>query len=178
MSTAASHPLAKTYAKALFGAVPAAERESVLQQLQSLSSVWPLLSDALLSPMVPASAKKKLWDSVKSQKHVQGILKVLDAHKRLRLLPAVALRFEQLTLEAQGRVKIRLQSAKALATETQDRFQSYLSLWMGKPVSLETEVSAALLGGVRVYSPDGLLDLSLRGKSQALKTYLLKNIKE
>ena len=175
MSQMATHPMAKTYAKALFGAVQAEDRARTAEVLLGLAEVWPQVSDALLSPMVAAESKRKLWDSIQSQAGIQGFLKVLDAHRRLRLLPQVAAVFEQMTLDAEGRVKLRVQVAGTMSAETQERFQSYLSVWMGKPVAMETQVNAALLGGVRVISPDGLFDISLQGKMQALKNYLLKN---
>ncbi len=149
----------------------------MLEQLQNLVALWqsqPRAVELWLSPLLNVTQKQALAQALVTDKATLEFLHVMATQGRLNILPAVVTVFESMVLEAEGQMKIQLQCAQDLSTSEKMAWGAQLQKYFGKVIVLETETFPALLGGVRVLSAEGVLDLSVRGKTQALRQFLLK----
>lgn len=99
----------------------------------------------------------------------KNFLAALADNDRLTALPAIAERFDELRREDAGIVQVRVESAQAFADKkAKESFNEFLAAWQGKTVQVDYEENPALIGGVRVYVRDNVLDASIRGRLDKL----------
>lgn len=97
-----------------------------------------------------------------------NFLRVVAAAGRLEILGDIARCYAELHAEADGVLDIRVETAHPMKLTARSEFDRALAKWSNKRVRVVYEEKAALLGGVRVYVKDDVLDASVRGRIDRL----------
>lgn len=103
---------------------------------------------------------------------VLSLLRALDAAERLEDLPAIGTAFVALADEKAGRVRGQVTSAHELSDAEKKAISDALQTAVGKKVTLDFAVDAALIGGVSVKIQDLVWDGSVRTQLERLRQTL------
>ena len=103
---------------------------------------------------------------------VRNFLSLVAANKRLMALPAIAELYEILKAQAENTADVTVTSAFALSDEQEDVLAKQLAEKLGARININTEVDAALIGGVIIRTGDLVIDASVRGKLAKLSATL------
>ena len=167
--------VARRYAKALFSlAQEQAQIETVAAQLLAASAelTVPELAELANSPRLSSPRRRALVDAVSQQLSlaplVNTFLSLLADHQRLRELPAIATRFQELEDQALGRVRMTIRSATSLPDAERDEISAAFGRQLGLTVIARTEVDPTLLGGVVVVAEGKVYDGSIRSNLERL----------
>lgn len=162
--------LARPYAKAAF---EYAREHNVLAQWASQLSVAAAVSQSdtvgkvLSSPVHTAAEKGNVFvvlcgDTLDS--HGQNFVRNLAANKRLGLLPAISVLFEQFKANLEKSVDVDVTSAFELPKDTLDKLATALQSKLSREVTLQSSVDDSLLGGVVIRAGDTVIDDSVKGR--------------
>ena len=160
--------IARPYAKALFNLAQEKNQiESWLGGLEELAAVVQnqKVISFLEQPEINTSEKVNVLAELVELKsdELKNFITVLVEQKRLPVLPEVYAQYQALTLSFNHTKSAVIYSAyplTELAEILKKRFDSKLQI--------TTEVAPELIGGVKVEVGDQVLDLSVRGKLNAL----------
>ncbi len=103
---------------------------------------------------------------------LENLLKVLAENRRLALLPAIAQEFAALREAYEQTRQVQVASASELAQAQQDAFSSALQKRLGADVSVSWTVDADLVGGAIVSAGDLVIDGSVRGELDRMRSVL------
>lgn len=162
--------VARPYAKAAFEVArdtsQVTEWANMLSVLASAVSD-PKLAQAMQNPAFSAEEKANaLADVCNEVMTDQGkrYITSLAENKRLPLLPAISVLFNQFKLNYEKAVDVQLTSAFALSAEQEQAISTSLGKKLDRKVNLTTETNADLIGGVVIRTGDLIIDGSVRGK--------------
>jgi F-type H+-transporting ATPase subunit delta len=129
----------------------------------------------LSNPAIPAASRievlaRLLGDDVRGAPH--NLLALLVRRGRFEQLPAVSREFRRLHLRREGIVEATVTTASALRTADVEALRQRLETLTGKRVELQPLIDPELLGGVSVRIGDHLIDGSVRGRFERLRTEL------
>jgi F-type H+-transporting ATPase subunit delta len=169
---------ARRYAEAAF---EIAERDGTTEQwLDQLGRVGEALSDGeivrrLEDPAVPLETRSSalgqaLGADVLPQ--VRNLLELVLRRRRLEDVSRIALEFRRLHNRRAGIVEATAISAAPLSESDIAELRSRLVDIAGSRVDLSLEVDPALIGGIAVRIGDRLIDGSVRGRLERLRTRL------
>lgn len=134
-----------------------AEDEAMRRQIAS-----PIMGRDKLTGLVLDIARGRL------SPEAENLVRLLGENGRLGLLSLIAREFEDLRREDEGRLEVRVVSAKPLDAAAQARLDEALARRFGKRISLSNEIDESLIGGAIVYAEDQVIDGSMRGRLQGL----------
>ena len=101
-----------------------------------------------------------------------NFLKLVVRNNKISEIKNIAAGFRSVLSEAAGVATAKVESAKPLTEEQVADLITALKKFTGKEISIEITENSKLLGGVRIYLDDELIDLSLIGKLKKLgKTF-------
>ena len=169
---------ARRYAEAAFEI--ARRDDSVERWLAQLDHAAAAVTDPtvmrrLENPRVPLAERHAALVSVLGsdlQAQVANLIGLLLRRRRLDALPGIAREFRRLHNRAAGIVEATATSAAQLDQAEVDALRARLEQISGARVELELNVDPALLGGVQVRLGDRLIDGSVRGRLERLRTRL------
>jgi F-type H+-transporting ATPase subunit delta len=173
---------ARRYAEA---ALSLAERDGSLGDwVGALETASSRLTDAqvmrvLADPAIPFEDRRRvaeamLGDSVTGAP--RNLVLLLVRRGRIELLPRVASELRRLWEQRQGIVHAVVTSAAPLSDAERDAVRDKLAAMTGDTVEIETQVDPSLLGGVLVRLGDRLIDGSVRGRLERLRTRLTSGV--
>jgi len=162
--------VARPYARAAFEV--AREQGQVTEWADMLSilaavTVDPKLKVALGNPAFSAEEKANaLADVCAEVTTEQGkvFLLTLAEKKRLTLIPAISVLFQQFKLNFEKAVDVEFTSAFELSAEQAQTLAASLAKRLDRTINLTNETDASLLGGVVIRTGDLIIDGSVRGK--------------
>jgi F-type H+-transporting ATPase subunit delta len=167
---------ARRYAEAAF---EIAERDDSMEAWMAAFTVAEeRLSDArvtrlLASPAVPSASRVAVLERIVGD-DVSGaprsLLALMVRRGRFELLPAVIREFRRLYRLREGIVEATVTSASALDATGLEALQEQLEALTQRKVELREQVDPALLGGISVRVGDRLIDGSVRGRLERLRT--------
>lgn len=105
-----------------------------------------------------------------------GVLRLaalLARRGRIDRLPNVATEYRRLLDRERGNVAASVTSAAPLTTGETEAVRAWVARTTGKTVDLTATVDEALIGGLTVRVGDTLMDASVRGRLERLRTDLL-----
>lgn len=144
---------------------------AVAQERLTSSDVLRLLSN----PALPAASRVEVLERILGT-DVTGaphnLLALMVRRGRFDLLPAVIREFTRLQHRREGIVEAVVTSATALDAAEVEALQQRLVNLTGSRVELQQQVDAGLLGGIQVRVGDRLIDGSVRGRLERLRTDL------
>jgi len=135
----------------------------------------PEVTRVLASPAVPAANREALLarlldGSVTGAPH--NLLALLVRRGRFELLPSVNAEFRRLYRRRAGIVEAVVTSAVPLDAAEVAALEQRLAATAGAQVELSQRVDASLIGGLQVRLGDRLIDGSVRGRLERLRTRL------
>jgi F-type H+-transporting ATPase subunit delta len=98
--------------------------------------------------------------------------------RRIGQLPSIAREYGRLLDRQRGVVAAIVTSAVPLTTDETSGIQARVEAMTGTTVSLRSEVDVALIGGLTVRIGDRLLDASVRGRLERLRSQLLAGTRQ
>ncbi|MBF0453350.1 MAG: ATP synthase F1 subunit delta [Magnetococcales bacterium] len=172
--------LAKRYASALAELATEGDRlEKVGEDLGlflELINMTPSLSALLASPTVSKGDQHKIIDSFASNDQVEAVtgnfLRVLIDKRRMGIFSGIVASYNRMVEERSGRITIQLASAKPLNKKHEEGLATSLSSLTGKEVQLDVSTDSTLLGGVVVRVGSVMMDYSVRGHLNRLKSQM------
>jgi F-type H+-transporting ATPase subunit delta len=106
------------------------------------------------------------------KQHLQNLVRLLAANKRLIVLPDVARLFAQMKTVFDGLRHIEITSAYPVDDAARDELAERLKAHFGADVDLSVEEDPDLIGGIKVRAGDIVIDGSVRGKLERLSNDL------
>ena len=100
------------------------------------------------------------------------LVRLLVERGRVAVLPRVAEEFTRQLNQHRGIVTATVTSAVALTDGESAQIRSRVEAMAGSKVELKTQVDPALIGGLTIQVGDRLLDASVRGRLERLRTQL------
>lgn len=173
------YALARPYAKAAF--LFAKEQDQTTAWSEFLNDIAQLFQDTVLTAFLkhPKFNAQDFIDAImqkQNQKNNSGFanfLKLLAENQRLTLLPEIAELF-LLDVKAENTVReVQIKSAMPLSKTEIKHLTTDLEQKFAQPVELSFTVDPSLIGGLMIESGDYVIDGSLKGQLQRLKTTLL-----
>lgn len=167
--------LARPYAKAAF---EFAKGESAVDQWSKdlLVAAGLAQTEEILNyfgrPDVLEDDLVRLVSGENSTQHYQNFVRLLAQNDRLRLLPEVAELFQHYLEQDSQSLTVDVFSAVELTDAQKQAMTDALSRRTGKQITLQTHIDADMMGGARIHCGDLVIDGSLRGKVDRLKTQL------
>jgi F-type H+-transporting ATPase subunit delta len=171
-------PVARRYARALFGAALEAKAlAEVTADLQLFETVFadPALAALLADPRLDDRGKVAQIEKAcggRLQATTRALLGVLERRRRITLLLEIPAAFRDLDDVHAGRMRGEIETALPLADETRQRIERALSQRTGRQILLNARTVPALLGGVRVTFGGTRLDASASGRLELLRLRL------
>ncbi len=168
--------VARRYAKALFGlgeGPDGAERLlGELGELTEAASASPELRRVLFTPIHPRQERRAVVGELAQRLGLSSELRLfaqlLVDENRTGALPQIHAALRDLVDEARGRMLARVRTARPLTPDQLEALRRALAARTSGDVQIETEVDAALIGGVVVRMGDLLLDGSVRSQLEDL----------
>ena len=127
----------------------------------------------LIADKVLAAAADEITDK-KLDAGQKNFLAVIAEAGRLALMPRIADMYEDLRLAHDGVVRVRVETAMPMSRSARSELHAVIERWLskkgaGKKAQMEYEDNPALIGGVRAYAHDDVLDASILGRLNNLK---------
>ena len=176
-----SRLIARRYAKALLEI--GTKAGSVAQLHQELDRVAaavegnPDLDRLVHSPLVLPKKKAEVFQAILASAKVshtlQNFFRVVAESGRLGLLKAIRASFAELVDERAGILEAHVASAHPLSDAQAQSLSAALAKRTGKTIRLTFRQDRSLLGGVKVQVGSTILDASLQGQLNQLKSKLL-----
>ncbi|MBF0380397.1 MAG: ATP synthase F1 subunit delta [Magnetococcales bacterium] len=171
--------LAKRYASAL---AELADEGGTLEKVGAdldrfieLINVTPGLDSLLTSPTSSQSAQHKVVDAFMdggAEQVTGNFLRVLVEKRRLGSINNIVTSYKRSVEERSGRITVHVTSATPLNKKHEESLISSLSSMTGKKVQLDVSTDFALLGGVVLRVGSVMMDYSLRGQLNRLKSQM------
>ncbi len=167
--------LARPYAKAAF---EFAKSESAVDQWSKdlLVAAGLAQNEEILNyfgrPDVLADDLVQLVSGDNNSEQYKNFVRLLIENDRLSLLPEVAELYQYYKEQDSQSLTVDVYSAVALTADQQQAMTAALSKRTGKQISLQTHIDENMMGGARIHCGDLVIDGTLRGKVDRLKTQL------
>ena len=168
--------IANRYAKALYRLTGGDSNEArlVLEQIQLARALFDieLAAKILLSPVMPKSLKKKLFDAAlsaaKAQPELHAFVGELVNAGRVQLFPLFVDSFAQILNLATGVVNADVVTAVAIDPTALMALTASLEKILGTKIHTSQHVDPELLGGFVVRLGNRMIDMSVKTKLDAL----------
>jgi F-type H+-transporting ATPase subunit delta len=176
-----TNQLASKYAQAIYeladskGMLDAVQEQLMLVD-RTISSHQDLY-ELIYHPRVPVAAKKETIGRIFGSDladFVRNFLFLLADKRRETALPAIIKEYVRLANEKRNIAEAEVITAQPLSDEEYKALRQKLSSVTCKNIILKPQVDASIIGGVVVKIGGKLIDGSVTGRIQALRTALLK----
>lgn len=135
----------------------------------------PQVSGLIGSPKVtPAQLAQLVMDvaGATAPANAGNFGRLLADNRRLNLLPAIAVQYEQMRADAESTADVTVTAAVPLTAEQQAKFTAALTKRLNRTVRLHCAVDPNLVGGALVRAGDFVIDGSLKGRLEKLTNIL------
>ncbi|NKF20768.1 F0F1 ATP synthase subunit delta [Solimonas marina] len=168
--------IAHPYAKAVFElARDAGDYQAWSDSLQELAK---LLADPQVAALAanPALSRADLAAGLASgldgkvPADAVALVRILVDNGRLRAVAAIASEYEALRAEAERRVEVEITSAVPVAAEQQEKLAAAVKQRVARDVVISWKTDESLIGGAVIRAGDTIIDGSVSGELERLKT--------
>ena len=171
----------KKYARALFESYQVNELEAKTQSLAVFAELWsnePSLATFFLNPSIKIANKEAVCEQIctliaENDTYLLNFSRLLLQNKALGLIPEIAAEFKSLFDSLKKNLKLEINTASVLSDTEQQEIISYLKQDFGDLVSVNWKTEADIIGGFTAKAGDHLLDSSVKGALDKIKTSLL-----
>ena len=172
--------IARPYAEAVFKL--AKEKNTLAEWAKMLA----LLETVVQDPHVIAYSTNPNFSAEQIESLLLGIcgkkldgmgrnfVQVLTRNDRLPLLPQIRELFEALKAEQEGVLEVKIDSAFPLSKKQTGELERRLKERYQRKIVTQVSVEPELIGGVKIAVGDHVLDATVRGKLEAMRTALTR----
>jgi F-type H+-transporting ATPase subunit delta len=170
--------IARPYAKAAFEAAREARafaEWSAGLRVAAEIVLDPRVSGLVKNPELPAAAVADFIIDVAGRKlddKMGNFVRVLAANHRLLLLPEILAHYEALRAQVENTVDVEVVSAVKLDAAEAEKLKAALKTRLKRRVNMRNTVDASILGGAVIHAGDLVIDGSLKGRLDRLRTEL------
>ena len=173
--------IARPYAKALFEYALAGKK--LVQWSEYLDTLAFAVLDSTASTFItnPATVVSQHSDlltatvrgaNADDSEHIKTLVEILADNKRLLILPEIKTLFDALRAEQEKTVTVHVSSCSALSSAQQQQLIDSLGKRLQRQVTLDVTIDKDLIGGAVIHAGDLVIDGSVRGKINKLRTGL------
>jgi F-type H+-transporting ATPase subunit delta len=170
--------IARPYAKAAFEA--AREARAFAEWSHGLKTAAeivldPRVTELINNPELPVAAVADFIIDVAGttlDEKMRNFVRVLAANRRLLLLPEIVAHYEALRAQVENTVDVDVVSAVKLDSAEAEKLTAALNARLKRRVNMRNTVDASLLGGAVIHAGDLVIDGSLKGRLERLRTEL------
>jgi len=170
--------LARPYAAAIF--MIAQESNKLVLWSEMLSFLATIVEDPegaalIANPSLSRAQTEQLMLEIAGGRITdegQNLLRLLVYNSRLQVLPQIAELYEAHKNAAQGTIDVRIISAFELKPAEEKNLAEALRKRLGKEIEISNETDDSLIGGVKIYAGDHVIDGSIRSQLERLSTEL------
>jgi len=101
-----------------------------------------------------------------------AFVQMLADNRRLPVLPEIGALFEELKLDAERVLKVKVRSANPIGDDEVAKLKEALKRRFGRDIELSQSLDAGILGGAIIDAGDVVIDGSVRGRLAALEQAL------
>jgi F-type H+-transporting ATPase subunit delta len=170
--------IARPYAKAAFEtAREAGALAAWAEGLRTAAEIVldPRVTELVKNPELPAATVADFVIGVGAAKlddRMKNFLRVLAENHRLPLLPEIVAHYESLKAQVENTVDVELISAVKLDPAEIEKMTAALKERLKRRINMHNSVDASLLGGAVIHAGDLVIDGSVRGRLERLRTEL------
>ena len=170
--------IARPYAKAAFEA--ALPGRAVAQWSAGLTVAAEIVADPRVTALIknPEVATADIAEFIigvaatKLDARMQNFVRILAENHRLLLLPEILAHYEVMRADVENTVDVEVISAVKLDAAQADKLTGALTTRLKRRANMRNSVDASLLGGAIIHAGDLVIDGSLKGRLQRLRTEL------
>lgn len=168
--------IARPYAKAIFQIAMAQKHLS--KWSEALTFLAAIAQDAaaqqvITDPRISWQQKATLFVNLSKLNQIgQNLINILAANRRLLVLPEIARSYEELRALETGLINVRVIATAPLTKNQQQKLQAALKQRFQKDIAIQCEQDQAILGGLKIHIGDQVIDGSIRGALNKLRTGL------
>jgi F-type H+-transporting ATPase subunit delta len=173
--------LAKRYAVAMLAVAlkegVVVEIEALLLSLKEAYAKDAEFRKALAQPRIPKPARKKILRKPFEKNAPAGFLELLDLlvdKNRVGLIPDIADSFDQLADEANGVMRVQVDSTFPLSPAHEKTLHDKLKAATGKTIEIHVKVDPGLKGGLAVRVGDRIIDGTVLHRLKYLRERLVE----
>jgi F-type H+-transporting ATPase subunit delta len=174
--------VAKRYAKALFSIVEPENFDVVNSALQVFATAWKDSIDlkaAFQNPSIKSTNKEELLSIFfglvgNTPQQLKSFLTELLSQARLAALPEIATTFSELVDSFRKNLSLEVTTASSVTDAEKNDFTTLLKSKLGNQVTLQWSENSSIVGGVVIKCGDKLLDRSVSGVLEQMRTALLQ----
>jgi F-type H+-transporting ATPase subunit delta len=170
--------IARPYAKAAF--LSARETAALPSWSEALRlggalTADPRIADLVTNPKMTTDERVSMFAGLGGDAidpHWQNFIRLLARNKRLDVLPQIGAQYELLRAQYENELDVEVTSAVALDAGQQGKLKDALKRRFSRDVRISMTVDPALLGGAVIRAGDLVIDGSIHGRLQRLKSEL------
>jgi F-type H+-transporting ATPase subunit delta len=170
--------IARPYAKAAFEY--ARDAKAFAEWSRGLQLAAEIVGDPRVAALIknPELTAAEIADFVtgvagdKLNAGMQNFVRVLAANRRLLLLPEIAAHYEVFRAQVENTVDVEVVSAVKLDAAQAEKLSAAINARLNRRVNMHNTVDATLLGGAVIRAGDLVIDGSLKGGLERLRTDL------
>lgn len=167
--------IAEVYARGLYGAAidskNTGEVRDELHQLESIFNDNKMFCRFLQNPAISKVIKKQKIDEIFKNKITdinENFLCLLVDKGRVALFHQIVKEYDAIDDHEKNVGEGVIESAVPLSDDEMDRFNREISDFYHKKIRLHNRINKSLIGGVKIYAEDQLMDASLRSRLKEL----------
>ena len=171
--------VAEKYAQALFELACEKDKlEEVTDEFKEIAKVVEEnedLQQVLKTPEITILEKKELLKAIFAKEVTQttfNFLRLLVDKKRQQLIPLIYEVFKELADKEKQRLDVTVEAAVELSSNQKKKLKEKLAKSLGENINLEVEINKELIGGLILRTKNKVLDVSLLGELENLKSNL------
>ncbi len=170
--------IARPYAKAAFGA--ARDGNAFAQWSKGLHTIADIVADTRVAALIknPELTTSAIADLVIDiagaglDPELRNFVRVLAENHRLLLLPEIAAHYELMRSQVENTLDVEVISAVQLNHAQTEKLKQALNTRFKREVRMHNSVDATLIGGAVIRAGDLVIDGSLKGRLERLRTDL------
>ena len=168
---------ARPYAKAAFESAKSTNQLSMWSL--ALKKLTLVVQDAEVSALLknPHYTKKRMEEFfielLSGEKSIHNFIRLLADKKRLPLLPTISVLFESYSAQESGYLTLAVISAFAMSEAQKNNTTEKLSKRLNSKCEIDFKVDEKLIGGLLVRSDNWVMDGTIKGKLERLKSVLV-----
>lgn len=174
--------IARPYAKAIFEYAQEtkalANWSLVLDELSvalALSNVQEFINNPAVTKAECSELLSSLFERIAGKNElvsVHNMIDMLAQNKRLELLPEIATQYNAMRAEEEKTLTVEVQSFDVLTKDQEEKLALALSKRLQREVNLNVSIDKSLLGGAIITAGDLVIDGSVRGQLNKLRSDL------
>jgi len=172
--------LARPYAEAVFSLAKETKQLqqwgdylSLLEQIVTAPDMLVLFSNPHMSTRNIAGLLQDICEEHQQLgEQANNLIKILADNQRLDIIPELAKQYDALKVIHEGALHVELISTYAVKAAQKKQIVDSLKERFGKEVDMNVEIDRELLGGWVIRAGDKVIDMSVRGRLDAMKAEL------